>query len=417
MDSEVKDPELAPKGEERVRWARSSMPVLDRIADRFADERPLEGIAVGGCLHVTTQTAVLAETLKAGGAEVHLCGSNPLSTQDDVAAYLAKQGINVYAWHGLDDEEYYWCVDQVLDGDVQITMDDGGDLVATLHSDRTEKLDAVIAGTEETTTGVNRFRAMAADGALEYPIVAVNDAMTKHLFDNRYGTGQSTIDGIIRATGMLLAGKDVVVGGYGWCGRGIAMRAEGMGARVTVTEVDPTRALEAAMDGFEVAPMADAAADADLVVTATGNKDVVGPDVIDELPDGAVLANSGHFDNEIDVAHLRETAREVDDVQASVEAFRMPDGRTLYLLGEGRLVNLAAAEGHPSEVMDMSFSNQALTAEWLVDHAEELAPEVHGVPQAIDESVAELKLEAMGIAIDELTAEQEDYLTGWEEGT
>ncbi len=416
-EHKVKDLELADEGRRRIDWAADHMPVLRGIREDFEEHRPLEGITVGACLHVTKETANLVRTLQAGGATVAICGSNPLSTQDDVAAALAEEGVHVYAWHGLDHDAYYECVNWVLDHEVAITMDDGGDLVSTLHKDRREHLTKVIAGTEETTTGVHRFRAMADDGVLEYPVVAVNDAKTKHLFDNRYGTGQSTLDGILRATSVLLAGKVFVVGGYGWCGRGIAMRAEGMGARVIVTEVDPVRALEAAMDGFEVKPMVDAAAEADLVVTSTGNKHVVGKDVLANLKDGAIIANAGHFDNEIDLPALEEMAKETTRVRPHVDRYDLGDGRRVYVLGEGRLVNLAAAEGHPPEVMDMSFANQALSTRWLLEHGADLDPQVLTVPRALDEEVAERKLAGMGLAIDTLTEAQESYMGSWTEGT
>jgi adenosylhomocysteinase len=416
-EHQVADLSLADEGRQRIEWAANSMPVLRDIREEYLQERPLEGLTVGACLHVTKETANLVRTLQAGGAEVALCGSNPLSTQDDVAAALADEGVHVYAWHGLDDDDYYDCVDWVLDHEVDVTMDDGGDLVSRLHQERRDLLDGVLAGTEETTTGVNRFRAMADDGALEYPIVAVNDAMTKHLFDNRHGTGQSTLDGILRATSILLAGKTFVMGGYGWCGRGIASRADGAGARVIVTEVDPTRALEAAMEGYEVAPMAEAAQEADVVVTSTGNKHVVGEEAIDELADGAILANAGHFDNEIDLPYLESLADEVVEVRPHVEEYRLKDGRTVHVVGEGRLVNLAAAEGHPPEVMDMSFANQARTVAWLREQADELSSEVLDVPEAIDEDIAARKLEAMGMGVDTLTDEQREYMGSWTEGT
>jgi adenosylhomocysteinase len=416
LPSRIADPSLADEGRERIDWAESRMPVLANMREELQDAQPLQGRRVAGCLHVTKETAVLMRTLNAAGAEVTLCASNPLSTQDDVAAALAEEGIHVYAEHGIDDEGYYECVDSALDHEPHFTMDDGGDLVSTLHEERPDQLDDVVGGTEETTTGVTRFEAMARDGVLEYPIVAVNDAQTKHFFDNRYGTGQSTIDGIIRGTSHLFAGSKVVVGGYGWCGRGIAMRAEGMGARVTVTEIDPVRALEAAMDGFDVEPMVDAAEDADVIVTSTGNKHVVDEDVLEAADDGCIVANAGHFDHEIDKAWLEDNA-DREEAREGVVEYTLDDGSSLILLGEGRLVNLAMAEGHPPEVMDMSFANQARSVLFLDENHERLDPDVHDVPKAVDEDIAARKLDAMGMEIDELTDEQEDYLTGWKEGT
>lgn len=414
--SRIADPSLAEEGHERIAWANRRMPVLADMRKELSATQPLEGKRVAACLHVTKETANLMRTLQAAGAEVALCASNPLSTQDDVAAALVDDGIHVYAEHGIDEEGYYECVDAALDHRPHFTMDDGGDLVSRLHEHRPEDLDEVLGGTEETTTGVTRFRAMAEEGVLQYPIIAVNDAQTKHFFDNRYGTGQSTIDGIIRATSMLLAGSDVVVGGYGWCGRGIASRAEGMGARVTVTEVDPVRALEAAMDGFDVAPMREAATQADLIVTSTGNKHVVDAMVLDAAQDGCIIANAGHFDHEIDKAWL-ETNADKTRLRDGVDEYTLKDGSSVILLGEGRLVNLAMAEGHPPDVMDMSFANQARAVLYLDEHVEEMTPAVHDVPDVVDQDIASRKLAAMGIEIDELTDEQETYLTGWREGT
>ena len=412
----VKDIGLADEGELLIEWAEAHMPVLRQIRQRFQRERPLEGVRVGACLHVTKETAVLVKTLEAGGAEIYLCASNPLSTQDEVAAALARAGTHVYAWRGETTEEYYWCINRVIDHRPMLTMDDGADLVSTLHSKRTEALEDVKGGSEETTTGVIRLRAMAADGALRYPIIAVNDTYTKYLFDNRYGTGQSTIDGILRATAILLAGKTFVVCGYGWCSRGIAMRAKGMGANVIVTEVNPLRALEAVMDGFRVMPLIKAAPLGDIFVTATGNINVIDRRHMELMKDGAILANAGHFNVEINLKALEELSVSKRRIRPNLEEYRLRDGRRLYLLAEGRLVNLAAAEGHPSEVMDMSFSNQALVAEYLWK-TEGLEPKVYDVPREIDETVARLKLRGMGIEIDELTEEQRRYLQSWREGT
>ena len=412
----VKDIGLADEGELLIEWAEIHMPVLRQIRQRFERERPLEGVRIGACLHVTKETAVLVKTLEAGGAEVYLCASNPLSTQDEVAAALARAGTHVYAWRGETTEEYYWCIDRVIDHRPMLTMDDGADLVSTLHSKRTEALEGVKGGSEETTTGVIRLRAMAADGALRYPIIAVNDTYTKYLFDNRYGTGQSTIDGILRATAILLAGKTFVVCGYGWCSRGIAMRAKGMGANVIVTEVNPLRALEAVMDGYRVMPLIKAAPLGDIFVTATGDINVIDRQHMELMKDGAILANAGHFNVEINLKALEELSVSKRRIRPNLEEYRLRDGRRLYLLAEGRLVNLAAAEGHPSEVMDMSFANQALVAEYLWE-TDGLEPKVYDVPREIDETVARLKLRGMGIEIDELTEEQRRYLKSWREGT
>jgi adenosylhomocysteinase len=418
VDCDVKDLGLAEKGRDRIEWASGEMRVLALIRDRFEKERPLQDIRIGACLHVTTETANLLETLQAGGAEVAVCASNPLSTQDDVAAALCDQDdIHAYAIRGEDSETYYRHIRSVLDHHPHVTMDDGADLVSILHKERQGQLSELTGGTEETTTGVIRLRAMADQGKLGYPIVAVNDARTKHLFDNRYGTGQSTIDGIIRATNLLLAGRVVVVCGYGMCGRGVSARARGLGAQVVVTEVSPTSALEAAMEGYRVMPIREAARVGDIFVTVTGDTSVVRREHIEVMKDGAVLANSGHFDVEIDKEALEGLAVSKRRLRESVDEFRMPDGRRIHLLAEGRLVNLAAAEGHPAAVMDMSFSDQALSVEWIVKQSERLKPAVYPVPEDIDAEVARLKLQSMGIEIDELTAEQEAYLRSWELGT
>ena len=418
-DYAIKDPRLAEKGKRLIHWAEDHMPVLMRIRKEFQEKKPLDDVTLGCCLHVTKETAVLVQTLEAGGATVALCGSNPLSTNDAVAAALVESGVHVYAWRGVNHEEYYWCVDKVIDHKPRITMDDGGDLITRLHTTRRELLSNVFGGTEETTTGVNRQRIMAAKGELEYPIIAVNNAMTKHFFDNRYGTGQSTIDGILRATSVLIAGKTFVVSGYGWCGKGVSMRARGMGAKVIVTEVDPVKALEAVMDGFQVMPIKEAAKIGDIFVTVTGNKHVIDGRVIDVLKDGAILANSGHFDNEIDVTYLDKKAKDWVEIRPNVREYHLKDGRKVYLLAEGRLVNLAAAEGHPSEVMDMSFANQALVAEWLTKEENRLNLEkkVYPVPEEIDKLIAKYKLATMNISIDELTEAQKKYLSSWREGT
>jgi adenosylhomocysteinase len=415
-DYKVKDMNLAPQGALLVEWAAKHMPVLAQIKARFEKEKPLAGVTIGACLHVTKETAVLAETLKAGGATVALCGSNPLSTQDEVAAYLATKGINVYAWRDQKTDEYFWCINKVLDYKPQVTLDDGADVVGTLHKERTELLKNVIGGTEETTTGVIRLRAMEQDNALKYPIIAVNDAYTKYLFDNRYGTGQSTIDGILRATSILLAGKNFVVAGYGWCGRGLAMRAKGMGAKVVVTEIDPTKALEAVMDGFQVMPMSKAAEIGDVFVTLTGNTSVIRKEHMQKMKDGAIIANSGHFNVEINIPDLEKMSKSKRTLRPNLVEYTLKDGRKLHLLAEGRLVNLAAAEGHPSEVMDMSFANQALSTEYLVKNRG-LETRVYRVPKEIDELVAGLKLKAVNVEIDVLTDEQKKYLATWDAGT
>ena len=419
MDNyDIKDKSLAEGGRRRIKWAEREMPVLRSIYERFIKERPFEGIRMAACLHVTTETANLMTTLQAGGADVVLVASNPLSTQDDVAASLVMHNeIPVHAIKGEDNVTYYKHINSAIDHKPHITMDDGADVVSTLHKDRRESLDDVIGGTEETTTGVIRLRAMAADGALEFPVVAVNDAMTKHLFDNRYGTGQSTMDGIIRATNLLIAGKTFVIGGYGWCARGLAMRARGMGANVIVTEIDPLKALEAVMDGFRVMPMVEAAPLGDIFCTLTGDLHVLDKGHFEAMKDGAIISNSGHFNVEINIPGLEEMAEEKIRVRPMIDQYLLPDGRRLNLLAEGRLVNLAAAEGHPSSVMDMSFANQALSAEYMIQNADKLTNQVYGVPDEIDAEIARLKLEAMNIDIDVLTEEQVKYLNSWQEGT
>ena len=417
-DHDVADLALADEGERLIDWAGLEMPVLRLIRDRFAAERPLAGQRIGACLHVTSETANLMLALQAGGAEIRLCASNPLSTNDAVAAALVRHhGIATFAVKGEDSTRYFSHITSVLDGHPHLTMDDGADLVAELHRNRPELLAEVRAGTEETTTGVIRLRAMAADGALRFPIIAVNEALTKHMFDNRYGTGQSTLDGLIRATNILLAGRTLVVCGYGWCGRGLASRADGLGANVIVTEVDPTRALEAAMDGYRVMRLEDAAPIADVVITVTGDINVVDRVHIERFKDGAIVANSGHFNDEINLAAFDELASGVTKPRPFVDSYAMHDGRTLHVLAEGRLLNLAAAEGHPAAVMDMSFANQALCAEHVAVHHADLETRVHDVPVEIDREVARLKLEAMGVRIDVLTPEQERYLASWESGT
>ncbi len=417
-DNDIADLALADQGERLIEWAALEMPVLRLVRERFSREQPLAGLRLGACLHVTSETANLAITLKAGGAEVRLCASNPLSTNDAVAAALvARHGIPTFAVKGEDSARYFSHITSVLDGRPHQTMDDGADLVAELHRNRPELLDGVQAGTEETTTGVIRLRAMAADGALRFPIIAVNEALTKHMFDNRYGTGQSTLDGLIRATNILLAGRTVVVCGYGWCGRGLASRADGMGAHVIVTEVDATRALEATMDGYQVMTLIDAAPRADVVITVTGDINVVDRHHVERFKDGAIIANSGHFNDEINLAAFDDLSTSVTKPRPFVDSYRMNDGRNLHVLAEGRLLNLAAAEGHPAAVMDMSFANQALCAEHVARHHAELEPRVYDVPLDIDREVARLKLEAMGVSIDVLTDEQTRYLASWETGT
>ncbi len=418
MEYDIKNPELAEGGRRRIDWANREMPVLSQIKARFEKEQPLAGVRISACLHVTTETANLMKTLQAGGADAVLTASNPLSTQDDVAASLVMHHeIPVYAIKGEDNATYYKHIHAAIDHRPHITMDDGADVVGTLHKDRREALEGVIGGTEETTTGVIRLRAMAADGALSFPVIAVNDAQTKHFFDNRYGTGQSTIDGIIRATNVLLAGKTFVVAGYGGCGRGLASRASGMGANVIVTEVDPLRALEAVMDGYRVMPMQEAAQIGDIFCTLTGDINVLDRHHFEIMKDGAIISNSGHFNVEINIPALEEMAQEKKLVRPFVDQYILPDGRQLHLLGEGRLINLASAEGHPASVMDMSFANQALAAEYMVRNAESLTNQVYGVPKEVDEEIARLKLEAMGVHLDVLTEEQVKYLSSWEEGT
>lgn len=419
MEHDIKNPNLAPGGRHRMEWAEQEMSVLRGVRQQFTADRPFAGIRVGACMHVTTETANLMITLQAGGADVALCASNPLSTQDDVAASLVSHfEIPVFAIKGEDNATYHRHVNAVLDRKPHIIMDDGADIVSTLHKSRRELLPNLIGGTEETTTGLVRLRAMAADGALEFPMMAVNDALTKHLFDNRYGTGQSTLDGVIRATNFLIAGRVVVVAGYGWCSRGIAMRAKGLGANVIVTEIDPLKALEAVMDGFRVMPMAQAAPQGDIFVSATGDINVLDRHHFELMKDGAILANSGHFDVEINKAALRElSVNEPKRVRPFVDQYVMKDGRKLNLLGEGRLVNLAAAEGHPAAVMDMSFAGQAMAAKYLIDHKGQLENKVHTVPLEVDQAIATIKLKSLGLQIDTLTEEQVRYLNSWEEGT
>lgn len=419
MDYDVKNMDLAPSGRLRMEWAEQEMPVLQGIREQFGSERPLAGLRVSACLHVTTETGNLMRTLQAGGADVVLTASNPLSTQDDVAASLVSHfEIPVYARKGEDNETYYRHIHAALDHKPHITMDDGADLVSTLHKDRRELLTGIVGGTEETTTGVIRLRAMAKDGKLEFPVIAVNDALTKHLFDNRYGTGQSTLDGVIRATNYLIAGKTIVVAGYGWCSKGIANRASGLGGNVIVTEIDPLKALEAVMDGFRVMPMQEAAKVGDIFITATGDINVLNTSHFEAMKDGAIIANSGHFNVEINIPGLAAMA--VDEprrVREFVQQYTLSDGRKINLLGEGRLVNLAAAEGHPASVMDMSFANQALSATYMKTHADTLERKVYAVPEEVDQEIARIKLAAMGVNIDTLTPEQESYLNSWEEGT
>ncbi|MGI6046138.1 MAG: adenosylhomocysteinase [Eggerthellaceae bacterium] len=415
---EIADINLADEGLARILWADRDMPVLASIRKRFEAERPLEGLRIGACLHVTTETANLMRTLAAGGAEVHLCASNPLSTQDDTAASLVRDfGIDVHAVKGESAEIYYQHIDAVIDTKPQITMDDGADVVGRLHETRREALDEVIGGTEETTTGVVRLEAMAAQGALTYPVIAVNNAKTKHFFDNRYGTGQSTLDGIVRLTNRLLAGRTVVVSGYGWCGKGLAMRAKGMGAQVIICEVNPTAALEAHMDGFAVMPRVEAAKYCDIWVTVTGNLNVIDEPCYATMKDGAIICNSGHFNSEINIPWLEENAVKKETLKPMVDEYTLADGRTIILLAEGRLVNLSGAEGHPANVMDMSFANQALCAEYMYKHAAEIAPGCYDVPEDIDAAIAALKLETLGVSIDTLTPEQIAYMNSWEVGT
>jgi len=416
--SDIKDPSLSPAGELRVQWASREMPVLQLIGKRFAKSKPLKGIRISACLHITTETANLALTLKAGGADLALCASNPLSTQDDAAAYLVmEQGIPVFAIKGEDNKTYYKHINAALDHNPHITMDDGADLVASIHKERKELIADIIGGTEETTTGVIRLRSLEQEKRLRYPIIAVNDAQTKHFFDNRYGTGQSTMDGITRATNILWAGKKVVICGYGWCGRGVALRAKGFGAHVIVCEVDPIRALEAVMDGYQAMPLLEAARIGDIFITVTGGLHIIDSEHMQAMKDGAIMANSGHFNVEINIPALEKLAVDKKQIRGSVEQYTLADKKHLYLLGEGRLINLAAAEGHPASVMDMSFANQALCAEYIVKRAKELKPRVYPVPEEVDKEVGKLKLKAMGITIDTLTTEQRKYLESWEAGT
>ncbi|HPL62891.1 MAG TPA: adenosylhomocysteinase [Syntrophales bacterium] len=418
MKFDIKNIKLAEEGRDSVEWAGRSMPVLNSIKERFAREKPLKGVRMGICLHVTTETANLLDTLKAGGAEPAVCASNPLSTQDYVSAYLVKHlKIPVFAIKGEDTKTYYRHIRAVLDTRPMMTMDDGADLVSIIHSDRKDLIDGIIGGTEETTTGVIRLRAMAEKGVLRFPLIAVNDAKTKYMFDNRYGTGQSTLDGIIRATNRLIAGSVFVVCGYGWCSKGLAMRAEGMGANVVVTEVDPLKALEAVMDGFRVMPIAKAAGIGDFFCTLTGDIGVIREEHFLKMKDGAIVANSGHFNVELDIGGLRRISKKARSIRTFVDEFTLKNGRKIYLLGEGRLVNLAAAEGHPSSVMDMSFANQALSAEYMVRNGKKLKNRVYSVPEPIDREIARLKLASMGVKIDTLTKEQKKYLTSWEMGT
>ena len=414
---DIKDSSLAEAGRQRIEWAYREMPVVKLIRERFAAEKPLKGVRISACLHITTETANLALTLKEGGADVILCASNPLSTQDDAAAALVEYDIPVNAIKGEDEETYYKHINTALDNKPQLTVDDGADLVTTLHTQRSDLISNVIGGTEETTTGVIRLRSLEKAGKLKYPLIAVNDAQTKYLFDNRYGTGQSTIDGITRATNILWAGKKVVICGYGWCGHGIALRAKGLGSQVIVTEVEPVRALEALMDGYQVMPLIEAARLGDIFITTTGDKNVIDSAHLRVMKDGAILANSGHFNVEINIPALESLAHSKRRIRPSVDEYTLNDGRHLYLLGEGRLVNLAAAEGHPASVMDMSFANQALCLEYIVKNRGSLETKVYPVPEEIDKQVARLKLNSMGINIDTLTPEQKEYLTSWEEGT
>ena len=418
MDYDVKDIGLAKEGANKIEWAGKDMLVLEGISNDFSRDKPFKGRAVGACLHVTSETANLMIALKIGGADVFLCASNPLSTQDDVAASLVKDyGISVFAIKGEDNDTYYKHINSVLDNKPQVSMDDGADLISTVHSSRKELIGKIIGGTEETTTGVVRLKIMEKKGVLQYPIIAVNEAKTKHFFDNRYGTGQSTIDGIMRATNILLAGKKFVVVGYGWCGKGVAMRARGMGASVIVLEVDPFKAIEAKMDGFEVMNAIEAARIGDIFLSVTGNLNVIGEDILKQCKDNAIVANSGHFDAEIDLNYLKKNCKSVKIVRPFVEQYEMKDGRRVNVLAEGRLVNLGAAEGHPASVMDMSFANQALSAKYIFENSKKLEKKVYAVPEEIDRKIAELKLRSMGITIDKLTPEQEEYLNSWEMGT
>lgn len=417
MPSKVKDPSLAKQGKNNIALAQQEMPVLKALKQEFVKTQPFKNITIAACLHVTKETAVLMKVLQAGGAKIGLCGSNPLSTQDDVAAALAEEGINVFAWRGITEDKYYWCVEKVLDMHPQLIIDDGADLISVLHKNRKGQLKEIFSGQEETTTGVIRLKAMAKDGKLKFPVVAINDTPTKHMFDNYYGTGQSTLDGLFRATNILLPGKTVVVAGYGFCGKGIALRAKAMGAKVIVTEIDPLPALQAAMDGFDVMPMSRAAKIGDVFLTVTGNKDVITKEHFALMKSGAILGNSGHFNVEINLKDLEKFSVSQKTVRPNLVEYTFKDGRKIYLIGEGRLMNLAAAEGHPSAVMDLSFADQALTAAWLVVNHKALENKVYNVPAEIDEKVARLKLSAMGVKIDALTEAQSKYLASWQEGT
>lgn len=412
--SKVKDPSLAPQGQLKIEWARAHMPVLERIRTRFEKEKPFRGLSMGMCMHLEMKTAVLGQTMQAGGASVAITGSNPLSTQDDVSAALANSGVNVYAWHGVTPDEHRENLFHVLNHKPQIIIDDGAELSVAVHTEKKELLGHVIGACEETTTGVHRYNALEKDGLLKYPVIAVNDAYTKYLFDSQYGTGQSALEGVMRATNMLIAGKTVVVAGYGWVGRGIALRAKGLGANIVVTEVDPVRALEAAMEGYRVMTMEEASKIGDIFITATGVKSIITKPHFDKMKDGAIMANSGHFDVEIQVKELRDTATSVRLARQNVEEFKMRDGRRLYLLAEGRLVNLAAADGHPAEVMDMSFADQALAAEYLIKNKGKLQPKVYRMPLEIDKEVARLWLDSHGLKIDSLSGEQTKYLSSWQ---
>lgn len=415
---DVKDIKLAEQGKLKIEWAAAQMPVLKLIAERFEKEKPFKGLTIGACLHVTSETANLLITIKRGGAKIFLCASNPLSTQDDVASSLVSDfGISTYAIKGEDNKTYYKHLNEVLDSNPQITMDDGADLVSILHKERKNQIREIIGSSEETTTGVIRLKAMEKDKALKIPVIAVNDSDTKHMFDNRYGTGQSSIDGILRATNILLAGKNFVVCGYGWCSRGVALRAKGMGANVIVTEVDPVKALEAVMDGFSVMKIEKAAKIADILITATGDKNVVNKKTIDNMKNGAIIANTGHFNAEIDIDYLESSKKTKRTIRPNLEEYTLKNGKKIHLLAEGRLVNLAAAEGHPAEVMDMSFANQALACEWFIKNRGKLKNKVYRLPQKIDKRIASLKLKAMGVSIDKLTKEQKQYLSSWKEGT
>jgi adenosylhomocysteinase len=417
MKYKVKDPSLAKQGKLQIDWAESRMPVLMKIRKEFEKKKPFKGLTICSALHVTKETAVLMKTLKAGGAEVALAAANPLSTQDDVAAALVKEGINVFAWSGENSKEYYWCLNQVLDFKPNITLDDGGDLVNTIHTKRQDLIKNVFGGQEETTTGVIRLRAMAKDGALKYPMFAINDTPTKGMFDNIYGTGQSTIDGILRATSMMIAGKTFVVCGYGRCGFGLANRARGMGANVIVTEVEPVKALQVVMDGYRVMPLKEAAKIGDIIITVTGDRDVIRKEHMELMKDGAIIGNAGHFNVEIKLEDLENLSKSKREIRKHVEEYTLKNGKKIFLLGKGRIINLVAAEGHPSDVMDMSFSNHALCCEYLVKNHKKLKPDVYNVPEEIDDRVAQLKLESMGIKIDTLTEKQKKYLSDWKEGT